>query len=298
MDRARVAARLRDAYGFGDVAIGDRLEGGYANDLFRIEADGRRLVLRIKHPPVDQDDITWEHRLTRSLAERLSEVPAPLPARDGGTFVALGDRVAWLVPFVDAAPADAARAAHRVAAARALGRLHAVDAGVPPRPRLEPLRDLTWPPLRVPPELHEWGHTIAREREWAIDYVGGLARDRPLCTGLTHGDYFPGNVLIAGDEVAAIVDWEEARSDWLSWDLANAAGSFCTFGDELDRDACERFAAAYRADGGPAPAADDDLLIPLMRVRWILEVLRAPTDRHPRWEHQRGKLRALANLAR
>ena len=34
----------------------------------------------------------------------------------------------------------------------------------------------------------------------------------------------------------------------------------------LDRAACERFIAAYRADGGTAPASDDDLLVPLMRA--------------------------------
>ena len=33
-----------------------------------------------------------------------------------------------------------------------------------------------------------------------------------------------------------------------------------------------------------------------MRVKRILEVLRAPTDREPRWEHQRHNLRALAGL--
>jgi hypothetical protein len=36
--------------------------------------------------------------------------------------------------------------------------------------------------------------------------------------------------------------------------------------------------------------------MPLIRVKRILEVLRAPTDREPRWEHQRHNLRALAGL--
>jgi hypothetical protein len=37
--------------------------------------------------------------------------------------------------------------------------------------------------------------------------------------------------------------------------------------------------------------------VPLIRVKRILEVLRAPTDREPRWDHQRHNLRSLEPLA-
>jgi Ser/Thr protein kinase RdoA (MazF antagonist) len=289
---------LRDAYGFGDVAIGERLEGGYANDLFRVDADGSALVLRLKHPPVLRDDLVWEHRITRMLADRLPEVHAPIATADGGTLVASGDRVGWLIPFVAGAPADVAREQHRAAAARGLARLHRAGAQVTAgrRPRLRPLPELDWPPLVVPRELADWGETIERERAWAIAYVAALAASRDLPASLVHGDFFPGNVLVAGDDVVAIIDWEEAQPDWPTWDLANALGTFCAAGDDLDPDACRAFVAAYRAAGGAARPEDDDLLVPLVRVKRILEVLRAPTDRHPRWEHQRANLRSLAAL--
>jgi Ser/Thr protein kinase RdoA (MazF antagonist) len=47
-------------------------------------------VLRIKHPPIDEDDIAWEHRLMRWLAERLPTVVAPVHS---ASAVLLGDRV-------------------------------------------------------------------------------------------------------------------------------------------------------------------------------------------------------------
>jgi hypothetical protein len=50
---------LRERFGFADVILGERLEGEYTNDLFRLVADGTPLVLRIKHRPVIEDDVAW-----------------------------------------------------------------------------------------------------------------------------------------------------------------------------------------------------------------------------------------------
>ncbi len=56
------------------------------------------------------------------------------------------------------------------------------------------------------------------------------------------------------------------------------------------------FVAAYREAGGRVPPEEDDLIIPLIRAKRILEVLRAPTDRDPQWDYQLANLRAYVNL--
>ena len=56
------------------------------------------------------------------------------------------------------------------------------------------------------------------------------------------------------------------------------------------------FLAAYRAAGGLVPPDEDDLIVPLVRARLLLEVLRAPNDRDPRWDHQLANLCAHAAL--
>ena len=298
---AHEAARaLGTRYGLEDPALGVRLEGGYANDLFRLDAGGRAWVLRIERPPIDEESLAWEHAVLGQLCERLPEVCAPVTARNGTTWFAVRDRVAWLMPLVRGAPADPGRTAHRDAAAAALGRIHAVGAelGLAPRPRHEALPRMTWPPLEPVAPLADLAEEIAAARAWAVDFVRRLAAERRPRVGFVHNDFFPGNVMIDGDELTAVLDWEESRLDWVSFDLANALGSFCFAGDELDRGAARRFLTTYRNAGGTAPLDEEDLLLPLMRVKRTLEVLRAPTDREPRWEHQRHNVRAMTELAR
>jgi Ser/Thr protein kinase RdoA (MazF antagonist) len=222
----RMASALRERYGLGRVDVGEPLEGGFANDLFRVVADGRTFVLRIKHSELNEEDLAWEHRVVGLLADRLDEVQAPVGARDRTTFFVLGGRAASLLPFVEGAAADATHREHRREAARALGRLHraGVDVCVAPRPRLEPLPKLDWPPLVVPPELEDWRTEIEQAREWATRYVSEVAAERELPMSLVHGDFFPGNVLIADGKVVALIDWEEANLDWLTWTWRTRSG--------------------------------------------------------------------------
>ena len=125
----------------------ERLEGGYANHVFRVESEKGPLALRAAHPPVDARDLRWEHDVVRRVEVQVPEVVAPLAAPDGSTFVLHDGWAASLLPFVPGRPADRGDARVRDAAAQLLGRLHAaaetLDAAA--RPRAPALRDLTWP---------------------------------------------------------------------------------------------------------------------------------------------------------
>jgi Ser/Thr protein kinase RdoA (MazF antagonist) len=121
-------------------------------------------------------------------------------------------------------------------------------------------------------------------------------QQRQPVTGITHNDIFPGNVLVHRGRVSAVLDWEEAELDWQVWDLASGLWPFCVRGQRLDDSAVAEFLAAYRAAGGPVPPQEDDLIVPLIRARLLLEVLRAADDRHPRWDHQVANMRAYVAL--
>jgi hypothetical protein len=82
--------------------------------------------------------------------------------------------------------------------------------------------------------------------------------------------------------------------DWLVWDLAASLWPFCDAANW--RLGITEFVAGYRDGGGRAAGDDDDLLVPLVRAKRILEVLRAPTDRQPRWDLQLANLEAYQAL--
>jgi Ser/Thr protein kinase RdoA (MazF antagonist) len=242
--------------------------------------------------------IEWEHAVVTALAAEIPEIPAPVPAADGATWFRHGDVAVWLLPFVEGRPADVTREAHRLEAAAPLGRLHAAGAGIAaPRPDVRPLRELAWPDPPLRDALVEHAHALPAARAWAIDFVAGL-RSRPLATGLIHGDFFRGNVLLAGHRAIGLLEWEEATVDWQAYDLANGVWEFChQGGDDFERADGERFVAAYREAGGTVPPREDDLLGRFIRVRRMMEVLRAPTDRHVDWDYHHYNMRAFANLA-
>jgi Ser/Thr protein kinase RdoA (MazF antagonist) len=280
---------VEERYGLGPVAVRGPLRGGYANDVLRLEAAGKPYVLRVKHPPIVAEGIAWEHDLVGRLAELIAIVPAPLPARDGSTFF-LHDRFAVsLLPFVEGRTAEQD---DDLAVARALGRLHGAAASLSrsQRPALAPLAQIEWPVARLPSRLAAWVSKLEAARDWAIRWTSELA----AATAPIHGDFFPGNVLVADGRVTAVLDWEEARVDWPAIDLAAGVWHFPPRGGELDRDLARRFVATYR-DAGGLPV-DDTLLLPLIRVKRVLEVLRAPTDRHVDWEYQLDNLRAVDRL--
>jgi homoserine kinase type II len=223
--------------------------GGYANDVFLIQGE-RPVVLHVKHPPLQLASLSWEHHLLELLSALLPEVPAPFADRGQANFLLHNKQPVWLTPFIPGHQADPG--VDRRAVAAALGRLHAIQIDVPPRPARLRLSDLPIPPMRqMPPAFDSWLPLIAQARSEAIHLIKVIARTRSVTVGVTHNDIFPGNVLVHERRVTALLDWEEADLDWLVWDLASSIEPFCATPEgELDSRAMEAFVDRYRASGG------------------------------------------------
>ena len=85
---------------------------------------------------------------------------------------------------------------------------------------------------------------LAEEIRFQTGYGKGT-----LPKGAIHGDLFCDNVLFAGDQVAGIIDFGFAATDFLAYDLAITANDWCLAdaSGALDASLCDALVQAYDA---------------------------------------------------
>ncbi len=309
MISAELLSAVESRYGVNVIGDPEVLTGGWWNEVFRLPTDSGALVLRVFHRRTKSENVVYQHALTRFLAPKLTEVCAPLVARDGSTFFRHGDRLVCLLPFLPGEIASRESATERNNAAQVLARLHRValhfPANIPP-PSYAPMPEFDWTRndwwnwieirellekgaaelVGLLPQSSEQSILAAREIVNRKTQIGEERRRfqrriaeinsaRPLLTAPTHGDFYAGNVLVDGGRVSAVIDWDEAHPDWLVYELARATWEFCRVRTEknLDENRAFDFLQSYTEAEGAVSPADFDLLIELMRAVRLQEVL-------------------------
>lgn len=215
-----------------DLAVGPLaiLPGGHSGLTYRLTAGHRDLVVKAVPPgqrPVGRHDMLRQAAILRALAD--TEVPVPtvraVDATEPAWFamdLVAGDS---LEPVLDDPPVPAERAAARMRrAAEILPTLHGVPLDALP---------LDVAPLTPAGELDRWARTLgAVPPELVPD--GDRLRDRlaarvpePAAAVLVHGDYRLGNIISAGIEPVALIDWEI----WAPGDPRVELGWFLVFAD-------------------------------------------------------------------
>ncbi|TGN66060.1 phosphotransferase family protein [Nocardioides eburneiflavus] len=231
---ARVVAALREAGLDGEASAMEPLPGGHSGLTYRVAVGDRELVVKAVPPgqrAVGRHDMLRQARILDALAGTDVPVPAVRASEDPGD----GEGQGWfamdlvrgeaLEPVLDdpAVPADLAAARMR-RAAEVLPRLH----GVP----LDSL-PVDSEPLHPFDELARWVRTMNAVPEelvpGAVDLRRVLSADvpDPVDPVLVHGDYRLGNIISAGTEPAALIDWEI----WSPGDPRVELGWFLVFAD-------------------------------------------------------------------
>jgi Ser/Thr protein kinase RdoA (MazF antagonist) len=253
----------------------EALRGGYHNDVLRVG----EVVIRIERR--DPASVAWEHELLAWLKPAVPEVVAPLPARDGSTFLALGRHVASALPYVDGTPHGG------LAAAELLARIHARGTGWPgarERPGRPAYSALDWErndwwDWSVVPKPPELVRAFEHAHAW-------IASEPPLVRAPIHGDTAQQNFLARDACVVGVVDWEWARVDWPAVEAEHAAWSLA----EDDRRA---FLNAYRDAGGPG---EPGVALEARRIQLLVNALYSLTrgDGNRDWiEYLLAELRDL-----
>lgn len=219
-DPARLDAHLRaNIPGLAGPMRLARIAGGQSNPTFFVTYDDRRLVLR-KQPPgpllPSAHAVDREHRIVASLRGSAVPVPEVLLFCDDRSVVGtpfyvmarLEGRVFHDCALPGCTPAER-RAIYR-GMAETLAALHGVD------PAARALCDYGRPQGFYARQVRRWSEQWRRGRtredaaiERLIAWLPEHIPEDPR-TGIAHGDYRVGNLMVAPDapRVVAVLDWE------------------------------------------------------------------------------------------
>jgi aminoglycoside phosphotransferase (APT) family kinase protein len=198
---------LQHTLGADEITDLRRLSGGASRETWRFAADGRPLVLQ-RQRPADERDMLGEAAVVRAAHAGGVPVPVLLDARrrdDGASFMILeaveGETIARKIQRDDEYAAARTVLVGQLGAAAA--RIHALDASeLPHLERVDRLSVYT----DALDELGQPHPVLELVRRWLVDHrpSGGV-------TGVVHGDFRLGNVIVDEDGLAAVIDWELAH---------------------------------------------------------------------------------------
>lgn len=241
LDGAEIA-ELASVFGLGLVRESRTVAAGTINTNFKLITERGPFFLRINEGKTEAD-VAWEARLVTALAADGVATPAPLVARDGLPYARTSahDKWASVFPWLHgehiAAP-DITPARAEVFGA-ALAQFHVAGLKLPAawgRTSVYDHHHLTLRFDRVAQLVDaELVSAIAVLREELAVAAAASAVRNAATHGMIHGDLFRDNVLWNGDSVAAILDFEQASSGSLAYDLGVGINDWCwTQGPRFD----------------------------------------------------------------
>jgi homoserine kinase type II len=314
-------AAILEQYDVGTGQSWQKIERGYVNEKWLVETPTGRYVLKRRHPSLCQPDlVAAQHALISHLHAVGFAAPEIVRTRRGGTSVRWNARMYELQKRIPGDPGDRLRPAHVCAAAWTLGHYHRLVSGFD-RPVLHRLGP-RYSPLVLTSTLErlngecrrpitvETQPILNRLKEHARHLAEQLGQLENLPELVIHGDYYAGNILFRGDEIAGVVDYDQAHWSARAQEVAEATIYFAqepgarfrhiVYSGVLDLDAVPRFLAAY-ADNVRLTGEEIRALPHLVRTIWLCASLDPPLAPRLMLDTDREALReslALADWAR
>jgi len=249
------------AWDIGDVISARVPETGSVNRTVIVDSERGRFVLRVSKR--GQERIEWEHACINWAADSGLPVCRPIPFSGSHFFLQQDDQFFALFPF--AAGQQIGRGALNSEQARAAGAclasIHAAFQEFPAqRVRVKNLNVDVSAALAAIPVIVEAIHAqpirtetdeaalaqLAGRYDW-LQHTGHLAagvheRLMALPQMALHGDYQETNLFFLGNEVAAVIDWDQSGLAARGWEVLRVL--HLMFGLAPDR--CRDFLDGYR----------------------------------------------------
>lgn len=224
------------------------LAGGFSADMAALEVrlpsgETRKLIARL-HGARDRSinpDIALDHyRLLQALTKTRLPVPRPLHLDQTGEVF---DQPILVLEYVEGdteiSPDEVASSLPKMA--EMLARIHNIDPVTHDLKFLASEEELSNRQMAHRPEDPD--ETLQESRIRGILRKAWPLPQRNPSTFL-HGDFWPGNIIWQGGEIAAVIDWENAKIGDPAEDLANARMEInWAFGTE----AMDTFTREYRS---------------------------------------------------
>ena len=286
LDDAAVRA-LVAAFGLPAVTAWGEVAAGTINSNHWVEAGGRRWFLRVNEGK-REEEVRYEAELVVALADAGVRTPRPATTPAGAPLVAHGGRWVSLFPWVpgvhrgagDVTPADAA------AVGAALAQLH--RAGLPLASRFA--RDGIYTTAHIAARVDAIAADPRADGDAAVARAVAIAREElawlaeraaeraAAPRGVIHGDLFRDNVLFEGAELVALLDFEQASSGSLLYDVAVCVNAWC-YGDAFDPALVRAMWRGY-TEGRPVTGGEARALLIELRAAAMRFMVTRITDVH------------------
>ncbi|WP_198671527.1 phosphotransferase enzyme family protein [Desertihabitans aurantiacus] len=273
-------AALEDAFGIAVDRV-ERIHAGTASDNFRVTArDGGRWFAKVHRSAGEAAAAARAVELTEFARRGGTPVPGLRRSVDRAVVARSHGLALSVWEYVDGETAETGLRGPRWHAVGAvLGRLHRHLATHPSgRPVLADPVQLIDPgataagydrlieqyrrPGATRDEFTRWALDALRQRRALLPEVVGLLRGLPpLTTQILHGDLAAPNVLLRGDEVAAVIDFQPPTRGFLAWEVARIAGDPRTLAVPRWRAELPGLLDSYRAAHPTVPSADLDAVL-------------------------------------
>lgn len=239
---------LLSQYDVGELVALKGIAEGVENSNFFVETTKSRFILTLYENRVDPDDLPFFYALLKHLHEAGCKVPRFMSDRQGQWLQTVAGRPACLIEFLNGVSVTQPTAAQARSTGAALAQMHNALADFHVT-RPNSLGVTAWRPLSVrctAAGLNSIADGLAARIDAECDFLEANW-PRHLPTGAIHGDLFPDNVLMLGDNVTGLIDFYFACTDIRAFDVAvtHSAWCFSNDGTSFDHDVSAAMLGGY-----------------------------------------------------
>jgi homoserine kinase type II len=245
LDRHELTEITED-YGLVRLLASSGIPSGSVNTNYLLETARGRHLLRV-------DEVKGELEVKRELDLLLFlrkhgfPCPQPLADRKGRYYRETGGKCFSVYRYYDGhvVPSERLTSGQLESIGRALADLHAIcksyKKGIDNRFSFERIAGVYG---EVRGRLPSYFKRIVRTLDDEVDYLHNYLEGK-LPKGIIHGDLFVDNLILKGDKVIAMLDFEAACRGKFIFDLATAVNALCFAGEQYHLKRFEALIAGY-----------------------------------------------------